>query len=74
MMHVGLVWRCCVASMMDDVESTCLVKECRELEEWYGFKVVDAILLDSSDDGAVSLKKKKEEIRQLDRQDTGCLC
>ena len=41
--------------------------ECRELEEWFGFKVVDAVLLDSGDDEA---KKKKEKIRhsQLDQQ------
>ena len=25
-------------SMVDDLESLCLIKECRELEEWFGVK------------------------------------
>ena len=44
------------------------MQEYRELEKWFGLKVVDAILMDSGDDEAVSLKKKNEKIRQLDRQ------
>ena len=36
-------------SMMDDIESVCLVKECRELEEWFEIDTVDKILADTED-------------------------
>ena len=41
-------------SMVDDLESLCLIKECRELEEWFG---VDSIL----GDGDFCLREAKED-------------
>ena len=53
-------------SMVDDLESLCLIKECRELEEWFGVKYVDSIL----GDGDFCLREAKEEIEDKDRKKT----
>ena len=34
-------------SLSDDMESLCLVKECRELELYYGTNLTDIVLMDA---------------------------
>ncbi len=50
------------------MESVCLVKECRdrELEEWFGVRVVDDIL--SGSDAVTCLKELKGKISNLDKE------
>ena len=43
-----------------------MIKECRELEEWFGVKYVDSIL----GDGNFCLREAKEEIEDKDRKKT----
>ena len=50
-------------ALCDDVESLCLVRECRELEESLGMLYVDSIMSRS----AVSVREMKEVIYQRDR-------
>ena len=59
-------------SMMDDIESVCLVKECRELEEWFNIDAVDKILDDTED--KVSLKELGDYVRHLDRKKRTTKC
>ena len=35
---------CVMLALSDDVDSVCLVRECRELEEWFGTSYTEDIL------------------------------
>ena len=50
--------------MVDDLESLCLIKECRELEKWFRVKYVDSVL----GGGDFCLREAKEEIEDKDRK------
>ena len=52
-------------SLSDDVESLCLVKECRELESYYGTIFKDNLLADAD---SSSLRVIKKSVRQMDRE------
>ena len=52
-------------SLTDDIESLCIVKECRELEISYGTNFTDTILTDANN---VSLRIIKMTIRGIDRE------
>ena len=49
-------------ALCDDVESMCLVRECRELEESFGTQCVDVIIRGS----AAAAREMKEMIYQQD--------
>ena len=51
--------------MCDDVESTCLVKECRELEEVLGTSFTDEILMGGE---MVGMKEVKKIVKEVDRK------
>jgi len=51
-------------SMSDDIESLCLVRDCRELEETFGTHY-DEILCDGD---AVSLQEIKREVHKRDKE------
>ena len=51
--------------MVDDVESLCLVKECRELEETYGTCFTDGILEDAEQS---SMREVRDTLRAMDRE------
>ena len=51
-------------SLCDDMESLCLVKECRELEFTYGTRFTDDLLTDAN---CVSKRIIKRNIREMDR-------
>ena len=51
-------------ALCDDVESMCLVKECRELEESFGTRHVEAVIRGN----AAAAKEMKETIYQQDGQ------
>ena len=59
-------------SMVDDVNSLCLVRECRELEESFGTHFTDDILCGKADQ--ISMKEMKKVIRQLDKEKRLKLC
>jgi len=52
-------------SFVDDVDSLCLVKECRELENHFGTNFTDAVLLDGN---TVSQRTIKKTIRGIDKE------
>ena len=52
-------------SLTDDIESLCIVKECRELEISYRTNFTDTILTDANN---VSLRIIKKTIRGIDRE------
>ena len=52
-------------SLTDDIESLCIVKECRELEISYGTNFTNTILTDANN---VSLRIIKKTIRGIDRE------
>ena len=51
--------------MSDDVESLCLVKECRVLEEGFGTSFTDELLSGAE---SVDLRDVRKEIRKIDRE------
>ena len=51
--------------MSDDVESLCLVKECREMEEGFGTSFTDELLSGAE---SVDLRDVRKEIRKIDRE------
>ena len=51
--------------MVDEVESLCLVKECRELEESYGTCFENEILEDAEQ---VSMREVRDTLRTMDRE------
>ena len=53
-----------MSAMCDDVESTCLVKECRELEEGLGTDYTDEILMGGE---LVGMKEVKKAVKELDQ-------
>ena len=53
-------------SMVDDVASLCLVKECKELEEGFETQFTDKIL--GGDADQINMKEVKKVIGQLDRE------
>ena len=59
-------------SMVDDVASLCLVKECKELEEGFGAQFTDRIL--GGDADQINMKEVKKVIGQLDREKRIELC
>ena len=62
----GRVWE----APCDDVESMCLVKECRELDESFGTRHVEAVIRGN----AAAAKEMKETIYQQDGQKLGDRC
>lgn len=52
-------------ALSDDVESLCLVRECRELEEGFGTSFTDELLGGAED---VSLRGVREDVREMDRE------
>ena len=54
-----------MSAMCDDVESTCLVKECRELEEVLGTSFTDEILMGGE---MVGMKEVKKIVKEVDRK------
>ena len=54
-------------SVMDEVESVTLVQECRELEEGYGTKYTDDVLM-AGEGESVHSQAMKEEIMKRDRE------
>ena len=50
-------------AIMDDVDSMCLVRECRELEKRLGVGFTDEIL---QGDGMVGMREVKEAVRKVD--------
>ena len=61
-MGVGAV---AMRSLVDNVESLCLVKECRELETHYGTNFTVTVLVDAD---ATSLQTIKKTIREIDKE------
>ena len=57
-------------ALCDDADSLCLVKECKELEEWFGSTFTDIILNKSLD----SIREMKKEILQLDKKKRADRC
>ena len=51
--------------LMDDPESTCLIRECRSLEGEFGTDYTDRLLGDADE---VSMSELKKEIRRCDRE------
>ncbi len=52
-------------ALSDDVESLCLVCECRELEEGFGTSFTD-LLLEGAE--GVSMREVRDDIRKRDRE------
>ena len=52
-------------SMVDDVDTLCLVRECRELEESFGTHFTDKILCRGIDQ--IEMREVRKTIRQLDK-------
>ena len=52
-----------MGALMDDVESMCLVKECREMEEVFGIDVVKDVLSDSK---MIGMKEIKATVKRVD--------
>ena len=52
-------------SLDDNVESLCLVKECHELETYYGTNFTDTVPVDAD---ATSLRTIKKTIREIDKE------
>ena len=52
-------------TLFDDPESLCLVKECQELEEFFGTHYVDQILGDPND---INLRQMKQVFKCIDRE------
>ena len=61
-----------IRSMVNDVASLCLVKECKELEEGYGTQFTDKIL--GGDAEQINMKEVKKVIGQLVREKRIELC
>ena len=61
-----------MTSMVDNVTSLCLVKECKELEEGFGTQFTHKIL--GGDADQISMKEVKKVIGQLDREKRIELC
>ena len=51
-----------MSAMCDDVESTCLVKECRQLEDVLGTSFTDEILMGGEMVGMKEVKKIVKEV------------
>ena len=51
---------------MDDLDSLCLVKECRDLEECFDTHFTDAILVDADE---VDMREVKTVIKHMDWED-----
>ena len=51
-------------SLSDDMESLCLVKECRELELYYGTNLTDIVLMDAD---TISRRAIRKTLRVIDR-------
>ena len=51
-------------SLSDDMESLCLVKECRELELYYGTNLTDIVLTDPD---TISRRASRKNLRVIDR-------
>ena len=54
-----------MSSLVDDVDSVCLVKECRELETEYGTSFTNSVLADAD---AVCDRVIKKTIREIDKK------
>jgi hypothetical protein len=57
------VGRAAIRSMVDDVDSLCLVRECRELEDVFRTNFTEEVLC-----GEVNMKEVKKTIERLDRE------
>ena len=54
-----------MTSILDDLDSLCIVQECRDLEEEYGKKFTYKILADAD---AVIMADVRKEIRKRDKE------
>ena len=61
-----------MGSLVDDVNSLCLVKECRDLEEGFGTWFTDRILGGEAD--LINMKEARKVIGQRDREKGIKLC
>ena len=53
-----------ILALCDDADSLCLVKECKELEEWFGSTITDIIFSGSLG----SIREMKKDILELDKK------
>ena len=57
--------------MLDDVSSICLVRECKELEGYFGTHVTESILTRS---GVCSMRAVKKQLKKVDKEITWNRC
>ena len=50
---------------LDDVESLCVIRGCRELENYFGTNFTDTVLFDAN---AVCLRTIKKTIHKIDKE------